>query len=106
MLMTSVELLFTNIIFYDNSAWYLDVVLYISLLSECLTCHFQYFRQDNTSFAAITSVVDGLKMLYNEKLKPLEATYLFNDFVSPALVGRFKMAFICIEHKFLFYMGI
>ncbi|XP_075483014.1 EH domain-containing protein 1-like [Primulina tabacum] len=40
-----------------------------------------------TSFAAITSVVDGLKMLYNEKLKPLEATYLFNDFVSPALTS-------------------
>ncbi|XP_073302455.1 EH domain-containing protein 1-like isoform X2 [Primulina huaijiensis] len=40
-----------------------------------------------TSFEAITSVVDGLKMLYNEKLKPLEATYRFNDLVSPALTS-------------------
>ena len=37
---------------------------------------------------AVTSIIDGLKKLYNEKLKPLEATYLFNDFVSPSLVSR------------------
>ncbi|KAK4491913.1 hypothetical protein RD792_002695 [Penstemon davidsonii] len=35
--------------------------------------------------AAVTSVIDGLKKLYYEKLKPLEATYRFNDFVSPIL---------------------
>uniref|UniRef100_A0A7N0UHF4 Uncharacterized protein n=1 Tax=Kalanchoe fedtschenkoi TaxID=63787 RepID=A0A7N0UHF4_KALFE len=35
--------------------------------------------------AAVTSVVDGLKRLYQEKLKPLEATYLFNEFYSPLL---------------------
>ncbi|KAL6567515.1 hypothetical protein OROGR_001183 [Orobanche gracilis] len=36
-----------------------------------------------TSLSAVTAVVDGLKILYNEKLKPLEASYCFNDFVSP-----------------------
>ena len=36
---------------------------------------------------AVTSVIDGLKRLYIEKLKPLEVTYKFNDFVSPLLVN-------------------
>lgn len=35
----------------------------------------------------VTSVIDGLKKLYVEKLKPLEVTYLFNDFVSSLLVS-------------------
>ncbi|CAN4126928.1 unnamed protein product [Withania somnifera] len=37
------------------------------------------------SLTAVTSVTDGLKRLYNEKLKPLELTYRFNDFASPTL---------------------
>ncbi|XP_019169144.1 PREDICTED: EH domain-containing protein 1-like isoform X1 [Ipomoea nil] len=37
------------------------------------------------SLTAVTSVIDGLKRLYNAKLKPLEVTYRFNDFVSPVL---------------------
>lgn len=36
---------------------------------------------------AVTSIIDGLKRLYIEKLKPLEATYRFNDFVSPLLTN-------------------
>ncbi|VAI91499.1 unnamed protein product [Triticum turgidum subsp. durum] len=36
---------------------------------------------------AVTSVIDGLKRLYIEKLKPLEVTYKFNDFVSPLLTN-------------------
>lgn len=36
---------------------------------------------------AVTSITDGLKRLYNEKLKPLELTYRFNDFVSPSLTN-------------------
>lgn len=36
---------------------------------------------------AVTSIIDGLKRLYIEKLKPLEATYRFNDFVSPFLTN-------------------
>lgn len=37
------------------------------------------------SAVAVTSIVDGLKKLYLEKLKPLEVAYRFNDFVSPTL---------------------
>ncbi|CAA0835888.1 EH domain-containing protein 1 [Striga hermonthica] len=44
-------------------------------------------QKNYTSLNAVTSVVDGLKVLYNEKLKPLEATYRFNDFVSPFLTS-------------------
>ncbi|KAK9084746.1 hypothetical protein Sjap_025157 [Stephania japonica] len=34
-----------------------------------------------------TSIIDGLKGLYIDKLKPLEVTYRFNDFVSPLLTN-------------------
>ncbi|XP_021719766.1 EH domain-containing protein 1-like isoform X2 [Chenopodium quinoa] len=37
--------------------------------------------------SAVTSIVDGLKRLYIEKLKPLETTYRFHDFVSPPLTN-------------------
>ncbi|KAL6196263.1 hypothetical protein ACLB2K_031878 [Fragaria x ananassa] len=37
--------------------------------------------------SAVTSIVDGLKRLYVQKLKPLEVTYKFNDFVSPLLTN-------------------
>ncbi|XP_006646902.1 EH domain-containing protein 1-like [Oryza brachyantha] len=36
---------------------------------------------------AVTSVIDGLKRLYIEKLKPLEVAYRFNDFASPLLTS-------------------
>ncbi|KAK7387717.1 hypothetical protein VNO78_22507 [Psophocarpus tetragonolobus] len=36
---------------------------------------------------AVTSIIDGLKRLYMERLKPLEVTYRFNDFVSPLLTN-------------------
>ncbi|KAI4295977.1 hypothetical protein L6164_035970 [Bauhinia variegata] len=36
---------------------------------------------------AVTSIIDGLKRLYFERLKPLEITYRFNDFVSPPLTN-------------------
>ncbi|KAG8385770.1 hypothetical protein BUALT_Bualt03G0079800 [Buddleja alternifolia] len=44
-------------------------------------------KKNYTSLTSVTSVIDGLKLLYNEKLKPLEATYRFNDFVSPCLTS-------------------
>ncbi|KAL9146706.1 hypothetical protein ABFS82_13G127600 [Erythranthe guttata] len=44
-------------------------------------------KKNQTSLPSVTSVIDGLKRLYNEKLKPLEATYRFNDFVSPFLTS-------------------
>ncbi|PRQ28098.1 putative EH domain-containing protein [Rosa chinensis] len=39
------------------------------------------------SLNAVTSITDGLKKLYIEKLKPLEAAYRFNDFGNPLLVS-------------------
>ncbi|TQD98750.1 hypothetical protein C1H46_015659 [Malus baccata] len=36
---------------------------------------------------AVTSIVDGLKRMYNEKLKPLELAYRFNDFASSSLTN-------------------
>ncbi|KAI4307954.1 hypothetical protein L6164_031078 [Bauhinia variegata] len=41
----------------------------------------------NMSLSSVTSIIDGLKRLYNQKLKPLEVTYRFNDFVSPSLTS-------------------
>ncbi|XP_042489631.1 EH domain-containing protein 1-like isoform X2 [Macadamia integrifolia] len=37
--------------------------------------------------SAVTSITDGLKRLYVEKLKPVEVTYRFTDFVSPLLTN-------------------
>ncbi|RWR76284.1 EH domain-containing protein 1-like protein isoform X2 [Cinnamomum micranthum f. kanehirae] len=37
--------------------------------------------------SSVTSIIDGLKRLYIEKLKPLEVTYRFNDFASPLLTN-------------------
>ncbi|CAJ2653263.1 unnamed protein product [Trifolium pratense] len=37
--------------------------------------------------SSVTSIIDGLKRLYIQKLKPLEVTYHFNDFVSPLLTN-------------------
>ncbi|CAL0307380.1 unnamed protein product [Lupinus luteus] len=37
--------------------------------------------------SSVTSIIDGLKRLYVQKLKPLEVTYRFNDFVSPLLTN-------------------
>ncbi|XP_048319662.1 EH domain-containing protein 1 [Ziziphus jujuba] len=39
------------------------------------------------SLSSVTSIIDGLKKLYIKKLKPLEVTYRFHDFVSPALTN-------------------
>nr|XP_043612374.1 EH domain-containing protein 1-like [Erigeron canadensis] len=39
------------------------------------------------SLGKVTSIVDGLKRLYNDKLKPLEVAYRFNDFASPLLTN-------------------
>ncbi|KAJ8425689.1 hypothetical protein Cgig2_026211 [Carnegiea gigantea] len=37
--------------------------------------------------SSVTSIVDGLKKLYNQKLKPLESSYHFDTFVSPLLTN-------------------
>ncbi|KAL9319302.1 hypothetical protein ACSQ67_015819 [Phaseolus vulgaris] len=38
------------------------------------------------SASSVTSIIDGLKKLYLQKLKPLEVAYNYNDFVSPLLL--------------------
>ncbi|KAM0054506.1 putative EH domain-containing protein [Helianthus debilis subsp. tardiflorus] len=53
--------------------------LFTSMLSKKSSCH--------TSLGKVTSIVDGLKRLYNEKLKPLEVAYRYNDFASPLLTN-------------------
>ncbi|KNA07374.1 hypothetical protein SOVF_172490 [Spinacia oleracea] len=40
---------------------------------------------DEEQLSSMTSIYDGLKRLYEQKLKPLELTYQFNDFASPVL---------------------
>ncbi|CAI9756639.1 unnamed protein product [Fraxinus pennsylvanica] len=44
-------------------------------------------KKNPTCRVPVTSVTDGLKILYNEKLKPLESAYRFNDFGSPVLTN-------------------
>uniref|UniRef100_A0A453NDU4 Dynamin-type G domain-containing protein n=1 Tax=Aegilops tauschii subsp. strangulata TaxID=200361 RepID=A0A453NDU4_AEGTS len=44
-------------------------------------------KKIQTPLTAVTSVIDGLKRLYIEKLKPLEVAYRFNDFASPLLTN-------------------
>ncbi|PWA57115.1 EPS15-like protein [Artemisia annua] len=51
--------------------------LFTTKLSKKTSCH--------TSLGKVTSIIDGLKRLYNEKLKPLEVAYRYNDFASPLL---------------------
>ncbi|KAI3711177.1 hypothetical protein L2E82_41064 [Cichorium intybus] len=41
----------------------------------------------HASLGKVTSIIDGLKKLYNEKLKPLEVAYRYNDFASPLLTN-------------------
>ncbi|KAF8077548.1 hypothetical protein N665_1029s0008 [Sinapis alba] len=43
----------------------------------------------------VVTIVDGLKRLYAEKLKPLEVTYRFNDFASPVLTTFIKHLLGC-----------
>lgn len=63
------------------------------------------------SLTSVTSIIDGLKRLYIKKLKPLEVTYRFNDFVSPLLVGEFLLLYMIISYSrkkyvnFLFDLG-
>ncbi|XP_019183517.1 PREDICTED: EH domain-containing protein 1-like isoform X2 [Ipomoea nil] len=48
---------------------------------------FQSSKSTKIPLTSVTSIVDGLKRLYTKKLKPLEVTYRFNDFVSPLLAN-------------------
>ncbi|XP_021912354.1 EH domain-containing protein 1 [Carica papaya] len=48
---------------------------------------FSSMSSKKVPLASVTSIIDGLKRLYIQKLKPLEVTYRFNDFVSPLLTN-------------------
>jgi len=48
---------------------------------------------------AVTSVIDGLKRLYVEKLKPLEVAYRYNDFASPLLVNNSIHSLFCLKYR-------
>ncbi|GAY54798.1 hypothetical protein CUMW_159490, partial [Citrus unshiu] len=50
------------------------------------------------SMSSVTSIIDGLKRLYIQKLKPLEVTYRFNDFVSPLLFLWHLQKLLCGAH--------
>ncbi|XP_052489176.1 EH domain-containing protein 1-like isoform X1 [Gossypium raimondii] len=50
---------------------------------------FKIIKEEQISLSFVTSIIDGLKRLYLQKLKPLEVTYHFNDFVSPLLTNSY-----------------
>ncbi|XP_024984383.1 EH domain-containing protein 1-like [Cynara cardunculus var. scolymus] len=58
-----------------------------SLESNALNSLFSSKSSKKVTLSEVTSIVDGLKKLYNDKLKPLEVTYQYNDFVSPLLTN-------------------
>ncbi|QHO26665.1 EH domain-containing protein 1 [Arachis hypogaea] len=64
-----------------------------SLRSQHLSTFSDHFQsllpqsQSEVSPSSVTSIIDGLKKLYIQKLKPLEVTYRFNDFVFPLLTN-------------------
>ncbi|PHT51763.1 FKBP12-interacting protein of 37 kDa [Capsicum baccatum] len=63
-----------------------------------------HVRTIQPRLTTITSVSDGLNGLYNEKLKPLEQTYRFNNFASPTLTESDGHAFGSIlDRKNQFY---
>ncbi|KAJ4982287.1 hypothetical protein NE237_033124 [Protea cynaroides] len=60
----------------------------VSIPLQPLTAHwFTSKSSKKIPLNTVTSITDGLKRLYIEKLKPLEVTYRFNDFVSPLLAN-------------------
>jgi EH domain-containing protein 1 len=52
---------------------------------------------------AVTSVIDGLKRLYVEKLKPLEVAYRYNDFSHPLLVNNSIHSFVLFDVSVLLF---
>ncbi|XP_023520754.1 EH domain-containing protein 1-like [Cucurbita pepo subsp. pepo] len=55
--------------------------------SPALANWFSAKSSKKVPLSSVTSIIDGLKRLYIQKLKPLEVTYRFNDFVSPLLTN-------------------
>ncbi|XP_058742914.1 EH domain-containing protein 1-like isoform X1 [Vicia villosa] len=57
------------------------------LQPSLLSSWFSSMSTKKVPLSSVTSIIDGLKRLYIQKLKPLEVTYRFNDFVSPLLTN-------------------
>lgn len=76
-------------------------MLFFILPVRHLVDAFFFFRAQPPQYSD-TSIVDGLKRLYIEKLKPLEVAYRFNDFVSPLLVSEFEEIRLIYCENFLF----
>ncbi|XP_021692252.2 EH domain-containing protein 1 isoform X2 [Hevea brasiliensis] len=59
----------------------------LQVLTSPLVSWFSSISSKKVPLYTVTSIIDGLKRLYIQKLKPLEVTYHFNDFVSPLLTN-------------------
>ncbi|KAL8205708.1 hypothetical protein R6Q57_009259 [Mikania cordata] len=57
------------------------------LLAVCVRCFCFSRSSGKTKLLTVTSIVDGLKKLYIQKLKPLESIHRFHEFVSPTLTN-------------------
>ncbi|KAL8128711.1 hypothetical protein V2J09_017866 [Rumex salicifolius] len=62
-------------------------LVYLKIFKEVMNTMVYIPSLLQVPLSAVTSIIDGLKKLYIEKLKPLETTYQFHDFVSPALTS-------------------
>ncbi|ONI10357.1 hypothetical protein PRUPE_4G043100 [Prunus persica] len=80
--LTAVFFLWTKFSFNLHINLFLHIYKGMSSFPYCLTCS-SWFLQ--LPLDGVTSIVDGLKILYGKTLRPLELTYNFNDFVSPSL---------------------
>ena len=72
------------------------------IIFQCLHCtQWLYLLILQIPLKSVTSIVDGLKKSYIEKLRPLEKTYQFQDFVSPLLViiTPFLLAPVLFDNK-------
>ncbi|CAA7019666.1 unnamed protein product [Microthlaspi erraticum] len=59
----------------------------VSQLHVMAKAPYPWFKSKSSVKVNVVTIVDGLKRLYAEKLKPLELTYRFNDFASPVLTN-------------------
>ncbi|CAM0902368.1 unnamed protein product [Alopecurus aequalis] len=64
-----------------------DIVAYHPIESPMSANWFNSKSGKKIALKSVTSIIDGLKKLYIEKLRPLEKTYQYNDFVSPLLTS-------------------
>ncbi|XP_051207488.1 EH domain-containing protein 1 isoform X2 [Lolium perenne] len=64
-----------------------DIVAYHPVESPMSANWFNSKSGKKIALKSVTSIIDGLKKSYIEKLRPLEKTYQYNDFVSPLLTS-------------------